>query len=149
VINWHSPGMKGASAAVKPQDAVKAFYRDWSEAAASRGAAGYASFFAEDAVLLPPNSAPVSGREAIRAWREKEIQEASHRTVPESESEDELSVSGGFVVYRSTLKGTRSPAAGGAAQPFESKYFDLLRRKPDGSYELARRMWSSNLADAR
>jgi uncharacterized protein (TIGR02246 family) len=149
VINWHSPGMKAASAAVKPQDAVKAFYREWSEAAATRGAEGYASFFAEDAVLLPPDAAPVNGREAIRAWREKEMKEASHGTLPESVSEDELSVSGGFVVYRSTLKGTRTPAAGGAAQPFESKYLDLLRRKPDGGYEFARRMWSSNLSDAR
>ena len=40
-------------------------------------------------------------------------------------------MSGAFVIYRSTLKGT--------------KYFDVLRRKPDGGYEIVRRMWSSNL----
>lgn len=146
VINWHSPGMLKTRSAASPQDAVEAFYRDWSEATTARGADGYASFFAEDAVLLPPDAAPVQGRAAIREWHERSQQESAHRTVPEGISEDELQVSGGFVLYRSTLKGRRIPKAGGEPEPFESKYLDVLRRKPDGGYELARRMWSSNLA---
>jgi len=146
VINWHSPGMLKARAAASPQDAVKAFYRDWSQATMARGAEGYASYFAEDAVLLPPNAAPVSGRAAIRDWQARSQKEATHHTLPESISEDELQVSGGFVLYRSTLKGQRTPKAGGRPEPFESKYFDVLRRKADGGYEFIRRMWSSNLA---
>jgi len=146
VINWHSPGMKQAQPATSPQDAVKAFYRDWSQATATRGAEGYASFFAEDAVLLPPNAAPVSGRAAIRDWQERSQKDATHRTLPESVSEDELQVSGGLVIYRSTLKGQRVAKAGGEPEAFESKYFDVLRRKADGGYEFTRRMWSSNLS---
>jgi ketosteroid isomerase-like protein len=145
VINWHSPGMLKEQPAKSPQDEVRAFYKDWSQATVSRGAEGYASFFAEDAVLLPPNAAPVSGRAAIRDYQERQQKEATHRTVPEGVQEDELTVAGGVVVYRSTLKGQRVPRAGGAGAPFESKYFDLLRRKPDGGYEFVRRMWSSNL----
>ena len=145
VINWHSPGMKQAQPATSPQDAVKGFYKDWSQAALARGAEGYASYFAEDAVLLPPNAAPVSGRAAIRDWHERAQEKAT--VSPEAFSEDELQVSGGFVLYRSTLKGRRTPKAGGAAESFENKYFDVLRRKPDGGYEFMRRMWSSNLAD--
>lgn len=145
VINWHSPGMLKTPAATSPQDAVKAFYRDWSQATQTRGAEGYASCFAEDAVLLPPDAAPVNGRAAIRDFQERSQKRATHRTVPEGTSEDELTVSGGFVVYRSTLKGKRIPNAGGEPERFENKYFDVLRRKPDGSYEFTRRMWSSNL----
>ena len=144
VVNWASPGMK-PSANASPQDAVKAFYRDWSQAAATRGAEGYASFFAEDAVLLPPNAQPVSGRTAIREWQERSEKEASYRTVPSAIDEDELQMSGGFVIYRSTLKGQRVPKTGADPQPFETKYFDVLRRKPDGGFEFVRRMWSSNL----
>jgi len=59
-------------------------------------------------------------------------------------SEDELSVAGGVVVHRSTLKGERA-STGGAPVRFENKYFDVLRKKADGGYELTRRMWSSNL----
>jgi ketosteroid isomerase-like protein len=146
VINWHSPGMKQARTATSPEDAVKAFYRDWSQATLVRGAEGYASFFAEDAVLLPPDAAPVTGRAAIRGWHERSQNESAHRTLPEAISEDELQVSGGFVLYRSTLRGRRVPKAGGEPEPFESKYLDVLRRKPDGGYELTSRIWSSNLA---
>jgi ketosteroid isomerase-like protein/quercetin dioxygenase-like cupin family protein len=146
VINWHSPGIEQARPATSPQDAVKAFYRDWSQATLARGAEGYASFFAEDAVLLPPDAAPVNGRAAIREWQERSQKESADRTVPEGVSQDELQVSGGFVLYRSTLKGRRVPKAGGDPEPFESKYLDVLRRKPDGGYEFTRRMWSSNLA---
>jgi ketosteroid isomerase-like protein/quercetin dioxygenase-like cupin family protein len=146
VINWHSPGMLKDAPAASPQDAVKAFYRDWSQATATRGAEGYASFFAEDAVLLPPDALPVSGRAAIREWEEGQQKDAAFRTVPASISEDELTVSGSVVLYRSTLKGERVPVAGGAGQPLENKYLDVLRRKADGGYEFVRRMWSSNLA---
>ena len=58
-------------------------------------------------------------------------------------------MSGGFVIYRSTLKGQRVPKAGGEPEPFENKYFDVLRRKTDGGYEFIRRMWSSNLRRAQ
>ena len=129
VINWLSPGMRATRAATSPQDAVRAFYGDWSQATATRGAEGYASFFADDAVLLPPNAAPVSGRAAIRDWQERSQKDATYRAQPEGVSEDELQVSGGFVIYRSTLKGQRVPKAGGEPEPFENKYFDVLRRK--------------------
>lgn len=147
VINWFSPGMKKTAADGKPEDAVGAFYRDWSQATAARGAEGYAAFFAEDAVLLPPNAAPVNGRAAIREWQDRSQREATHRTLPEAVNQDELTVAGGFVVCRSTLTGQSVPKAGGEPKRFESKYFDVLRRKPDGGYEFVRRMWSSNLAD--
>jgi ketosteroid isomerase-like protein/quercetin dioxygenase-like cupin family protein len=145
VINWHSPGMLKARSAASPKDAVSAFYREWSQATFSRGAEGYAAYFAEDAVLLPPNAAPVSGRAAIREWQERQQQEATHRTVPEAITQDDFQVAGDLVLYRGTLKGKRVPKAGGDAEFFENKILDVLRRKPDGGYEFLRRMWSSNL----
>ena len=126
VVNWASPGMLRPRPASQA-DAVRAFYADWQSTAQARGADGYAAFVAEDAVLLPPGAAPVSGKAAIRAWRERHPEEAAA-----AGTEDEVSVAGGVVLHRSTLEGV--------------KYFDVLRRKPDGGYELARRMWSSNLA---
>jgi uncharacterized protein (TIGR02246 family) len=146
VINWHSPGMQKARSGPSPREAVHAFYRDWSQATLARGAEGYASFFAQDAVLLPPNAAPVSGRDAIREWQERSQKEATHRAVPEAVSEDELQVAADLVLYRGTLRGRRVSKGGGEAEPFENKIFDVLRRRPDGGYEFLRRMWSSNLA---
>ena len=144
VINWASPGMKRTSSA-SPGDDVRSCYRDFRKAGALQGAEGYASFFAEDAVLLPPNGLPLNGRAAIRQWQERSRAEAGDAGAPPSIEEDEHQMSGAFVIYRSTLKGQRAAKAGAAPAPFETKYFDMLRRKPDGGYEIVRRMWSSNL----
>jgi uncharacterized protein (TIGR02246 family) len=144
VINWRSPGMPKQAPATAPHDAVRAFYREWSKATMERGAEGYASYFAEDGVLLPPDAPPVNGRAAIREWQDRQQREATHRTVPEAITEDELQAAGDWVIYRGTLKGRRVPKAGGADEPFENKILDVLRRKADGNWEFLRRMWSSN-----
>jgi ketosteroid isomerase-like protein len=144
VVNWASPGMKQSRSA-SPGDDVRAFYRDLRQAAAAGGTDGYASFFADDALLLPPNAAPVSGRAAIREWQKNSGNEAGDAAAPLSIVEDELQLSGAFVIYRSTLKGRRAAKAGAAPEAIETKYLDVLRRKPDGGYEIVRRMWSSNL----
>lgn len=39
-------------------------------------------------------------------------------------------LSPGWVVYRSTLRGERVPKDGSATNPLETKYVDLLHRKP-------------------
>ena len=126
VINWASPGTK-QSASANPGDDVRTFYKDF-RLTSAKGGEAYASYFAEDAVLLPPNAAPMTGRAAIREWQQRVANEPIDGP---GATEDELQMSGSFVVYRSTFKGT--------------KCFDLLRRKPDGGYEIVRRMWSSNL----
>jgi XRE family transcriptional regulator, regulator of sulfur utilization len=144
VINWASPGMLKSRPATSPLDAVRSFYAEWDKAKAEHGAEGFASFVAEDALLLPPDAAPVSGRAAIRAWQERAPKGSGEATSPTSAGEDELTVSGGYVIHRSTVKGQRVAKSGGALEPFETRYLDVLRRKPDGSYELVRRMWNSD-----
>jgi uncharacterized protein (TIGR02246 family) len=156
VINWKSPGTvkkeqapAGGAAADEAADetgvrSIKAFYKEWSRAAMEAGAQGYASYFAEDAVLLPPDAPPVAGRAAIRDWQQKSQDHATYRTVPEAVSEDEVRVAGGQAVHRTTLRGRRVPKAGGEGEPFEAKYLDVLRRKADGSWEFTHRMWSDN-----
>ena len=125
-------------------ETVRTFYAEWDKAKAERGAEGFASFVAEDALLLPPDAPPLSGRAAIRAWQERAPKGSGEATSPTSASEDELTVSGGYVIHRSTVKGQRAAKSGGGLQPFETRYMDVLRRKPDGSYELVRRMWNTN-----
>lgn len=41
-----------------------------------------------------------------------------------------------WVVHRGTLWGQRIPQAGGDATSFETKYVDLLRRRPEGGWEV-------------
>jgi uncharacterized protein (TIGR02246 family) len=126
---------------------VEAFYREWMGAAAQKGPAAYASYYAPEGQLLPPNEPPVVGRAAIEAWLQRAQREATYTTKPEGIAVDEIRfLDGGWAIYRSTLKGQRIPKAGGAPQPFETKYFDVLQRSPEGRWQVAYRMWSDNVA---
>ena len=143
VINWASPGMKRTSSA-SPGDDVRAFYRDLAGAVRARGR-GLRIVLRGGRGAAAAERPPLNGRAAIREWHERSRAEAGDAGTPPSIAEDELQMSGAFVIYRSTLKGQRAAKAGAAPEPFETKYFDVLRRKPDGGYEIVRRMWSSNL----
>ena len=123
---------------------VTAFYGRWFGSAA-QGMATYASFYAPDGHILPPGAAPVTGRAAIAAWMEQARSAASYTTQPQGITVDEMRfLSPAIVVYRSTLRGQRVPKAGGAPVPFETKYFDLLRRTSAGDWEVLYRVWSDN-----
>lgn len=113
----------------------------------SEGAAGYARFFARDAVLLPPDHAPVVGRDSIQAWQENERRTAAFNVVPTEITQDGIRVEGALAIVRTTLKGTRTPKTGGAAESFQNKIFDVLRRNPSvqEGWEFLYRMWSSDL----
>lgn len=125
-----------------PEETVARFYREWYMSVV-KGPEGYASAFANDAALMPPDSPPVIGRDAVRAWRENQTR-AAFRIVPESATQDEIRVAGQAAFVRTTLRGQRIPRAGGEGVAFEEKYLDLLRRTVDGSWEFVARMWNSN-----
>jgi uncharacterized protein (TIGR02246 family) len=124
-------------------DSVARFYQEWSEAAASRGPDGYASYFAPDATLLPPDAAPVVGRDNIRDWMRRQT-DLPYRAVPEAVTQDEIRIVGEVAVVRTTLRGRRVSKTG-EASPFETKYLDVLRRTIEGRWEFVSRMWNSNV----
>jgi hypothetical protein len=56
--------------------AINTLYTDWSKATATRGADGYVSFWVADgAAVLPPDAPAVEGKEAIRQWIQKVLDE--------------------------------------------------------------------------
>lgn len=133
-----------STAAAADSASVAAFYREWF-GSLHLGPEAYASFYAPDGMVLPPNRPPAVGRTAIARWL-RESQAALPYTVrAEGVTVDERSfLTPSWVLYRSTLRGQRIPKAGGAAVPFETKYLDLLRRTDAGRWEVMYRMWSDN-----
>jgi len=123
---------------------VTGFYGRWF-GAAGQGMARYASFYAPDGSIFPPNRPPVKGRDAIAAWFEQSRSSASYNVQPQGVSTEEMRfLSADWVVYRSTLRGLRTPKAGGNPVAFETKYVDLLHRTASGEWEVIFRMWSDN-----
>jgi uncharacterized protein (TIGR02246 family) len=142
-------GLLAPQASGTPQDdraAIEAFYGTWMGAIA-KGPTAYASYYASDGQILPPNAAPVTGRDAIADWLAHSQSESQYVTKPEGVNVDEIRFLGpAWVVHRSTLRGQRLPKAGGDPVPFETKYFDLLHRHESGRWEVVYRMWSDNRA---
>jgi hypothetical protein len=63
---------------------------------------------------------------------------------PEGIRVDEIRFLGpDWVVHRGTLWGQRVAKEGGAARPFETRYFDVLVRT-NGEWKVAYRMWSDS-----
>lgn len=125
--------------------AIDAFYKEWMGAVVVKGPVAYASFYAPNGQVLPPNEPPVSGRDAIAEWFERTQREAVYIVKPEAIQMDEIRfLNPGWAVYRSTLRGQRVPKAGGDPAPFETKYFDLVQLNEEGRWQVVYRMWSDN-----
>jgi uncharacterized protein (TIGR02246 family) len=125
---------------------IDAFYGAWMGSAAQKGPAAYASFYAEDGMMLPPNNRPVAGRSAVEAFQRSSQASALYAVKPTGINVDEVRfLASDWVVYRGTLSGTRTMKADNSSRPFETKYFDVLHRGPDGRWQVAYRMWSDNL----
>ena len=121
---------------------VTAFYNEWF-GSARQGPETYASFYATDGMILPPNAAQVVGRPAIAEWMRRSQAALPYSVRPEGIKIDEMRfLSPTWVMHRSTLHGQRVPKAGGDPMPFETKYVDLLHRTGTGRWEVAYRMWS-------
>jgi ketosteroid isomerase-like protein len=124
---------------------VQAFYGRWFGAAAQQGMNAYASFYAADGYILPPNNPPVVGRDSIAAWMQRAREASPYQVRPEGITVNELRfLAADWVVYRSTLRGQRVPKSGGNTVPFETKYVDLLHRTAPDRWEVVFRMWSDN-----
>lgn len=107
--------------------AIDAFYQAWM-GAAGQGPTAYASYYATDGQVLPPNAAPVIGREAIAGWLGRSQSESAYAVKPEGVHVDEIRfLAPGWVVYRSTLRGRRLPKAGGDRRSLGSRLSHVER----------------------
>lgn len=117
------------------KEAITSFCREWSAATFKEGPEGYARFFAEDGAVLPPDEAPTIGRAAVKEWLGLTQAEAALVTKPEKITQDDIRINGNMATVRTTLRGTRTPKAGGASVAFDTKYLDMLRKTADGRWE--------------
>lgn len=97
-------------------------------------------FYAEDAVLLPPNDSPVVGKAAIRA-RYKEGFRRFRFDI--SSTSDETEAFGEWAFDRGTTSGRMVPKGNEAPRKVHDKYVMILHKRADGSWKIARLIWNS------
>jgi ketosteroid isomerase-like protein len=123
--------------------AIDRFYERWRQFyEADGGPDEYVAFYADGAVLVPPNEPPVVGREAIRSYVASIF--GPFRLSLDMKPE-ETRVSGDWAYRRYRASGTVAPRAGGEAIPFDNKYLDVLRRVGRDEWRVHIHMWSSNI----
>lgn len=98
---------------------------------------GIVACYSDDAVLLPPNSAPLAGEAIVRERYRAILQGATLRLRAEI---DELKVDGDTAWIRGTTLGETVPKDGSAARPVNDNFLMLLRRDAD-VWRITRLMW--------
>ena len=97
------------------------------------------SFYAADAVLMPPNANPVTGHAAIRPRYETLFAAMSPAIVS---TLDEVRVAGEWAFVRGKNTGVMRPRSGGGeARALDDVFVMLLQRGADGRWKIARLIW--------
>jgi ketosteroid isomerase-like protein len=127
---------KAAEQAVRDADA------QWSKDAAARDLAGVLSFYADDAIVLPPNEAMINTKQAIHdewaamlvpgfdlSWTAGKVEAAS--------SGDLMYETGTYTLQMKDAKGNPVTDKG--------KVLQVWKKQADGSWKAVADMWSSDL----
>jgi uncharacterized protein (TIGR02246 family) len=104
----------------------------------------YLTLITDDAVLMPPNGPAVSGRNAIGSWNR--AMSSQVRIQDYASRDEEIVVAGDWAFRRATVNWTLTPTAGGLPVRDVGKFIIIYRRQQDGSWKVARDIWSSNTA---
>ena len=95
-----------------------------------------ADLFTADAVLMPPNAPPATGKRAIQAHYQAVFDQGT--AAGEVSSEEIEAFDHGSYTIKITLK------AGGDPIEDQGKYLAIDKRQPDGAWKIARVIWNSN-----
>ena len=104
-------------------------------------AAGLASLYTNDAVLMPPNEAAVTGNQAIESWFQTTFDQFTTEFTVASE---ELEVVGDWAFDWGAYMTALTPRAGGEPTEDRGKYIVILRKQVDGSWRIAHDIWNSD-----
>ncbi|MCI0697491.1 DUF4440 domain-containing protein [candidate division KSB1 bacterium] len=97
------------------------------------------SFYADDAITMPPNDNIVIGKEAIAARYKAGFAKFKMEV---SLSSDELEICGDWAFNRGKTSGRLIWHDGSNPTPLNDKYLMILRRQAGKSWKIARLMWS-------
>jgi uncharacterized protein (TIGR02246 family) len=123
------------------EDAINVL-RSAFEAAYSKGdAAAVANLFTDDALLLPPGTEPVAGKEGIQGFTQSMFDQF-RANLSITVRENQMFGDSGFGLgsYENTL----TPKAGGGPMKLTGRWLNIVKRQADGSLKIARHCWNSD-----
>ena len=129
--------------ALTPGDAtaLRAALNAYVDAANTGEAARWAALYAEDAVMMPPNTPAIEGRAAIESWLAMlPVISGAEGTALEVEGVGALAYVRGTYSMNLTIPGLPAPVSQ------KGKLLQIYARQPSGSWLLARDIWNADAA---
>jgi len=138
-----SQGVPPAHADSDTERALREVDRKWSEAAATKDVDKVVSFYAENAIVLPPNAVIAQTKDSVRAiW--KELLDTPGLRISWMAQKVEVAKSGELGYVSGTYELQMNDPSGKPVND-RGKYLEVMKRQSDGSWKCVADTWNSDL----
>ncbi|HEX4666732.1 MAG TPA: SgcJ/EcaC family oxidoreductase [Chthoniobacterales bacterium] len=132
-----------ASSQSATENALKKLDAEWADAARAKDVEKTVSYYAQNAIVMPPNAAALRTKDAIRkGW--KEMIETPGAGLTWQATKVEVAASGDLAYVTGTYEDTIT-GADGKKTVDNGKYLEVLKKQADGSWKCVADMWNSDL----
>jgi uncharacterized protein (TIGR02246 family) len=120
--------------------AIKDIVADFNVASDASDLERVMSYYADDAIAIPPNEPAATGKAAIRSW----MQQFYDAVIPKEEYVvDGVEISCGRAYARITWSGTFTPKDGGEQRKSNGNWIWIFKKQPDDIWKIVYMMWSN------
>ena len=135
------------ASAADTKSAIEKALRDldaqWSKDAGAKDVDKAVSYYAESAVVMPPNASAATTKESIRsAW--KEMLTTPGAAISWKTTKVEVAKAGDLAYVSGTYEETMTDASGKSVQD-HGKYVEVWEKQADGTWKVVADIWNSDL----
>src|SRR5438552_15007918 len=131
------------AADTKIEQALRDLDAKWSKDAGAKDVDKTVSYYAEEAVVMPPNASSATTKEAIRsAW--KEMLTSPGAAINWKATKVEVAKAGDLAYVSGTYEQTMTDPSGKPAKD-RGKYVEIFKKQADGTWKVVADIWNSDL----
>jgi uncharacterized protein (TIGR02246 family) len=136
-------GGSATAADTKIEQALRDLDAQWSAAAGAKDLDKTVSYYADDAIVMPPNAPPATTKEAIRsAWNE--MLTSPGAAISWKATKVEVAKSRDLAYVSGTYEDTMNDASGKPVKG-RGKYVAIFKKQTDGTWKVIVDIWNSDL----
>ena len=133
----------GSAADPKIEQALRDLDAQWSKDAGAKDVDKAVSYYAESAVVMPPNASAATTNESIRsAW--KEMLTTPGAAISWKATKVEVAKAGDLAYVSGTYEETMTDASGKPVKD-RGKYVEVFKKQADGTWKVVADIWNSDL----
>jgi len=132
-----------SSADTKIEQTLRDLDAQWSAAAGAKDVDKTVSYYAADAIVMPPNASRAMTKETIRsAW--KEMLTSPGAAITWKATKVEVAKAGDLAYVSGTYEQLMTDASGNQAKD-RGKYVEIFKKQTDGTWKVIVDIWNSDL----